>query len=394
MTDRRQFIQAGAAAGAAVALPSAFAQPTQGVSKNEIVFGSLQDLSGPLVAIGKPVRDGMTLRVEQINAQGGIHGRKLKVVVDDSGYDPKKAVLAAQKMLSQDKIFAMVGSLGTPVALATLPLCLERNVAHLFPLAPHKGTYEPLHPLKFQAFAPYQDQAHAGLREMVKQKGYKRVGIMYQDDEYGQEVLRGAELALKDVNMTMVEKTTYKRGATEFSSQMQKLKAANPDMIVLGTVIRETIGAMATARQLGYGGDFFGISAVYMPATARAGGKAVEGLYAMSETPTPYRDDPKNNKLLNEWMDAYKARFKEDADLWGVAGWAMVDMFIKAVEKAGPNLTWQAFSKSMESLVYPRSFLGTPDYAFTAQSHLGNRKTRIFQIQSGRWVVYSDFLNV
>jgi branched-chain amino acid transport system substrate-binding protein len=72
----------------------------------------------------------------------------------------------------------------------------------------------------------------------------------------------------------------------------------------------------------------------------------------------------------------------------------MVDMFAKALEKTGPNLTWQSFSKAMESLVYPRSFLGTPDYSFSAQSHLGNRKTRIFQIQNGRWATYTDFLNV
>lgn len=392
MTQRRQFLAAGAAASAVLALKPGLAQATQGVSKDQIVIGSLLDLSGPLVTLGKPVQNGMTMRVEQINAAGGIHGRKLKLVVADTGYDPKKAVLGAQKLLTSDKIFAMIGSLGSVVSLSTIPLCLERNVPHLFPITAHRGNYEPFHKLKFQSFAPYTETTAAGLRELHRSKPYKRVGIIYQDDEYGLEVLKGTEAALKDVGATLVEKTTYKRGATDFSSQMQKLRAANPDLIVLGTIVRETIGAMAVARQLGYTGDFFGSSAAYMPAVPKAGGKAVEGLYAMNETPTPYRDDPKNNKLLNDWMDQYKQRFNEDADLWAVAGWLLVDIFAKAAEKAGPNLTTDSFVKALETMTYPRTFLGSPEYSWSPTRRLGNMQMRIAQIQNGRWVNVSDFV--
>lgn len=392
MTARRQFLASAAAASAALALSPGVARATQGVSKDQIVIGSLQDLSGPLVTLGKPIQNGMNMRVAQINDAGGIHGRKLKLVIEDTGYDPKKAVLAAQKLLTSDKIFAMIGSLGSVVSLSTLPLCLERDVPHLFPITAHRGNYEPFHRLKFQSFAPYTDTTAAGLRELHKTKQFKRVGILYQDDEYGLEVLKGTETALKDIGATLVEKTSYKRGATDFSSQMQKLRAASPDLIVLGTIVRETIGAMATGRQLGYTGDFFGSSAAYMPAVPKAGGKAVEGLYAMNETPTPYRDDPKNNKLLNEWMDQYKQRFNEDADLWAVAGWLLVDIFAKAADKAGPNLTTDTFVKALENMTYPRSFLGSPEYTWTPKTRLGNTQMRIAQIQNGRWVNISDFV--
>jgi len=124
----------------------------------------------------------------------------------------------------------------------------------------------------------------------------------------------------------------------------------------------------------------------------KAGGKAVEGLYAMSETPTPYRDDPKNNKLLNDWMDQYKQRFKEDADLWAVAGWLLVDMFAKAADKAGPNLTTESFVKALENMTYPRTFLGSPDYTWTPTTRLGNTQMRVAQIQNGRWSNVSDFV--
>jgi len=391
--DRRAFLTrtALACAGAlATGLPLA-ARATQGVSKNEIVVGTIQDLSGPMASLSKPIQNGMILRTEQVNAAGGINGRKLKLIVEDSSYDPKKGVLAAQKLVSQDKIFAMVATPGSVVSLATIPICLEKGVLHLFPITAHTGNYEPFHRLKFSAANPYPNTTRIGLTQMIKRGGYKRVGILYQDDEYGMEVVRGVEIALKEAGLPLVERTSYKRGATDFSSQMQKLKAANPDLIVLATIIRETIGAMATAKQLGYTGDFFGSEAAYQPVVAKAGGKAVEGLYAISTIATPYRDDPSNPKALNEWMDAYKARFKEDPDLYSVYGWLFLDVFVRAAEKAGPNLTTDGVVKSLETNPYPRSFVGNPELIWSATKRMGQEQARLARIQDGRWVNVSEF---
>ena len=106
----------------ALAAPTAQAQESQGVSKTEITLGSIQDLSGPLAGFGKQLRNGMMLRVNEVNEQGGVHGRKINLLVEDSGYDPKKAVLAAQKLVNQNKIFMMVGHLGTAQNLAAMPV--------------------------------------------------------------------------------------------------------------------------------------------------------------------------------------------------------------------------------------------------------------------------------
>jgi len=89
---------------------------------------------------------------------------------------------------------------------------------------------------------PYYDQMRVMLPKMVKDKAAKKVCTLYQDDEFGLEVVRGAEAGLKAINMELAEKTTYKRGATDFSSQVARMKAANCDLVVLGTIIRETIG--------------------------------------------------------------------------------------------------------------------------------------------------------
>ena len=392
MPSRRSFILQTATASAAAMAGIRVAHANQGVSKDQIVVGSIQDLSGPIAVLGKAVQNGMILRVETINAAGGIHGRKLKLVVEDSSYDPKKAVLAAQKLVSQDRIFAMIGTLGSPTALASMPVCLEKNVLHLFPISSHTGTFEPFHKLKFSMSNPYPNSTRIGVEQMLKMKPYKRVAILYQDDEYGVDVMKGAEGALKSAGLSLVEKTSYKRGATDFSSQMQKLKAANPDLIILATIIRETIGAVSSARQLGYTGDFLGSEAVHQPTVAKAGGKVVEGIYAVNATPNPYRDMPGNPKALNDWIDAYKARFGEDPDVYSVYGWLTLDVFAKAAEKAGPNLNVDALVKSLETNPYPRSFIGNPDMSWGPDKRMGQTKARIAQIQNGKWIGVTDFV--
>src|SRR5213083_2724977 len=146
------------AAGFALAAP-----PAQGVSKNEIVLGSIQDLSGPIAGFGKQVRLGMMLRVDEINEQGGINGRKLKLLVEDSGYDPKKAVLAAQKLVNQDKIFIMVAHIGTAQNNAAMPVQFEKNVVNFFPVTAAREMYEPFHRLKIAGGSSYYDQMRVTL---------------------------------------------------------------------------------------------------------------------------------------------------------------------------------------------------------------------------------------
>ena len=130
----------------------------------------------------------MMLRVDEINEQGGINGRKLKLLVEDSGYDPKKAVLAAQKLVNQDKIFIMVGHIGTAQNNAAMPVQFEKNVINFFPITAAREMYEPFHRLKYSFAATYYDQMRTAMPKLVKEKGAKKVCIIYQDDEFGLEV--------------------------------------------------------------------------------------------------------------------------------------------------------------------------------------------------------------
>ena len=182
-----------AALAAVIALASAGgarAAAVQGVTDTEVVIGTHQDLSGPIASWGVPVKNGMQLAVDEINAAGGIHGRKLKLIVEDSGYDPKKAVLATQKLLSRDGIFIMAGSMGTPTVLATIPLVLQKGLPHVFPLTAATQMYEPYDKLKFALFTPYNSLMRVATKWVVETKGKKAVCVLHQDDEFGLNVKR------------------------------------------------------------------------------------------------------------------------------------------------------------------------------------------------------------
>ncbi len=366
----------------------AFAQ-SQGISKTEIVIGTIQDLSGPIAAFGKQSRNGIQMRVDELNEKGGINGRKFKLVIEDNGYDPKKALLAAQKLVTNDEVFAILGHIGTAPNMAAMPIQFEKNVINFFPLTGSREMFEPPEKLKMAFSPPYFDQMRIVVPQLVKQKSAKKVGIIYQDDEYGLEVLRGTEAGLKSANMTLAEKTSFKRGATDFSSQMAKLKAADCDLVVLGTIIRETVGAVGEARKTGFNPTFVGPTAMYTHLIHALGGKAVEGVYGVHTVAHPYADDP--HPPVREWAAKYKTKFSEDATVFSVYGYYMMDIFAKAAEKAGANLTTDTFNNAMETTTFPRDIFGAPECRITKTDRLCNNKVRLAQIKDGRWVSISDY---
>ena len=373
---------------ALIAATPALAQ--QGVSPTEIVLGTAQDLSGPIVNFSKATVNGMRMRVEEINAAGGINGRKLRLIVEDHGYDPKRAVLAAQKLVQQDKIFAAVGSIGTSTAMAAMPIYLDNKVAHLFPLSGAREMFDPIAPLKFSFAAPYFDQIRAGIKRLVKEKDLKKVCTVYQDDDFGLEVMRGAELGLKDIGMTYAERTTYKRGATEFSSQVAKLKDAGCDAVVMGTIIRETIGVIATSKKLDWNPVFVGTTASYSEIIHKLGGPALNGFYSTCTVNNPYADDA--SPKVREWFAAYKAKFTDDPTVFSVYGWEIINMFAIAAAAAGKDLTPDTLNKAIEATKFPADMFGADKNTFSATKHLGTDRAMLCQIQDGKWKSVSEYL--
>ncbi len=364
--------------------------PGQGVKKDQILLGSILDLSGPIANYGKQLRMGMLLRVDEINEQGGIHGRRLRLIVEDSAYDPKKAVLAGHKLVNQDKIFAMVSHIGSASNMAVMPIQFEKNVLNFFPNTAAREMYEPFHRLKYAFIATYYDQLRAAVPKMVKEKNIKKVCTLYQDDEYGLEVMRGGEAGLKSLNMDYTEKTTYKRGATDFSSQVARLKSSGCELVVLGTIIRETIGTVSEARKLGFAPVFIGTHAIYTDLIHKLGGKAMDGVYATHIAQNPYLDEVSDK--IRFWANKYMTKFNEEPTVFSVYGYETIDAFAAGARKAGPNLTTDSFVKAMDTMVIPPDMFGTPEMRFGPNKRLGNELSRLSRIQDGKWKVVSDYV--
>ncbi len=361
----------------------AAAQAVQGVTDTEILIGSITDLSGPVASVGGPHRDGMTLAMEDINAAGGIHGRKIRVLVEDSGYDPKKAVLAAQKLLTQDKVFTLIGTLGSAMVQATSPGALERNVPVLFPMASTESTYLPLSPLKFGLLALGTDAMRVGTRYFHDKLGKRRFGIVYQDDETGQTNLRAAEEQLKVHGLSLLERASHKRGETNFSAQVSRLKAANLDAVLLGINPREAAAFAIEMRTQGWKVDTMLSNATTAAVIALAAG-AAEGMYGtnafvgMAQDPSPAYD---------ALLQRFKARFGRDVTDGVNFGYVSIMLFAEGAKNAGRNLNATTLAQGLEKVRDFKTAFETVPMSYSADSHGPARTALVFQAQNGKWKV-------
>src|SRR5437879_1117511 len=177
--------------GVAVAVAQ---KETRGVSKTEIVLGMHTDLSGPAATYGVSSSNAVKMRFDDVNEKGGIAGRKIKLIIEDTQYQIPRAVQAGAKLINRDHIFAMVAGLGTPMNNALFKDQLEAGVPSLFPLSAARSMYEPFHKLKFYSAASYVDQVRAGINSFVTKKGKKALCVMYPDTDFGKPIVDGGLL--------------------------------------------------------------------------------------------------------------------------------------------------------------------------------------------------------
>jgi len=356
----------------------------QGVADKEIVIGTHVDLSGPIVSTSVPVRDGMLFAVEDVNAAGGIHGRRLRLVVEDNGYDPKKAVLATQKLLTQDKVFAIVGTLGSPTSLASMPLAINRGLPFLFAGGASDSSYLPLHPLKFGLVTPYGEQTRAEVKFAHDTLGKRRFGVIYQDDDNGQAFLHAMEAQLKVHGLAVVAATNYKRGEIDFSAQAARLKAANVDAVMLGTAAaRDTAGAVIELKKQGLSADILAGQGASTTTVLKLGGPPTEGLYATFQF---LNSSQEMTPALRAVLDRFKARFGHEAEDGIALGYTTVMLFAEGAKNAGPTLTPQTLTRGLEKVKNFKTVFDGPPISYAADDHGAPRATIIMQVRGGKYV--------
>jgi branched-chain amino acid transport system substrate-binding protein len=374
------FVVVVALAGAAMAQ-----KETRGVTPTEIVLGMHTDLSGPAATYGVSSSNAVKMRFDEVNDKGGIHGRKIKLIIEDTQYQVPRAVQAGSKLIHRDRIFAMVAGLGTPMNNALFKDQLEAGVPNLFPLSAARSMFEPFHRLKFYGAATYVDQVRAGINYFATKKGKKALCAMYQDTDFGKEVLDGVQIQAEKMRLKVVETTTHKPTDQDFTAQITKLKAAGCDLVVLGTIVRDSIVPYSTARKIGWTDvDFLGSAASYDLFVAAAQGGVTEGLYAMGLTDMPYRDTL--SPVAQAWFDRYKDRYKVEPNIGAVYGHVAADLTVVALEKAGQELTLDSFVKALEAIKGYRDIFNGPEVSFGPDKHQGANSSFLAVVKGGRWV--------
>jgi len=370
----------------------AAAQAAQGVTRDEVLIGTIQDLSGPVVGFSSAAINGLRMRFDEVNAAGGVAGRRIRLLVEDSGYDTRRAVLAAQKLVQRDRIFLTMSNMGTAVTVTTLPLFLQAGVIHAFPNAAAQAAFDPPSPLKFAVVLPYHAHGRMMVRYALETLAAPRLCALIQDDEFGQDLQRGldAEVAARGIALTV--KTSYKRGATDFSSQIARLKAGQCTAVLMGTTLRETVAALTEARKTALEAHFISSPAGFSTLVPKLGGAAVEGLMAVGLSLPPYADSP--NPGMRAWVAAYQKKFADEPDSYAVGAYAAASWIVQGLEGAGENLNAQTFNAAMERTQFaPIDALGFPAISFAPGKRLAASSVRIYQVKNGKWQPISDFMH-
>ncbi len=386
--SRRTVLAAGTAA---VAMPSIARAQVQGVSGTEIVVGSHIDLSGPVGADMPKLRAGMQMRLDEANDKGGSNGRKFRLIVEDNGSQPQMGVRAVTKLLQQDQVFAIVNAFGSGPIGATVKRTVDANVLLFAPWGA-SAIFQKIaagSPLCITTVPNYDGAMAAGLTWALGQFKPAKIGYIYQEGPFGDLIGAGVKKALADKGATLAAEASYKPGDIDFSSHVARMKGAGTDLIVTATLTRETVGVITEAKKLGWN------DVKIMTATpgrtanvTRLGGAAVEGLYGVGSWNVLGADT--QNAEAKTFFANLKAKHNFDPDENALLAYAYTDIFVRAVEAAGKDLTPQSVAaaigtmKSASPVFYDeKSFKG---------GHMVPETVRIEQVKGGLWTPVSGLL--
>ncbi len=357
---------------------------TQGVSDDEVLIGSNSDLSGPFAGFGAPSVRAANLFFDEINAAGGVHGRKIRLIVEDHGYQLPRAMTGFNKLLNSDRVFAMFLTTGTPMNVALFPLLEGRGVPNVAPLSVGRQLLDPPAPYKYASVSSYYDQIRAGVRYLVENEGATNICAMYIPSDFGQEIAEGAKDISLELGLNFASETTHRPDEQDFVGSLTKLRADGCDTIAIALGLRQVITAVATAKKIGWTDvNFMGSSASFHTAVARVPGGVTEGMYASAGwSDIVARMD---NPTLAEWVASYQEATGEAPPTGALLGRAAAELLVRALDAAGPDLTHESFQTAMESLEYTDEILGV-DIDYGPGDHQGADVIIISRIVEGNWI--------
>jgi len=358
-----------------------------------IVIGVSNVQSGPSGELGHELVLGSRAYFDFVNGTGGIHGRKITILVKDDKYEPDPAVRNTNDLIQHDKVFFLFDYIGTPTLTRTLPLLKYYQSDNIVNVAPLTGAdpqrLPPYDHFVFNIRASYHEETRALVRYFYS-KGYRKIGILTQADAYGKSGELGVNDALAAFGLTAVKVVSYRRNQpldTDMSLQVKLLRDAGADAVIVVGVYGPSVAFIRDSRMSGWNVPIGNLSFVgasmmldkLLEVSKKLGKDLTLNLINSQVVPSP---DDLHYRLVTE----YRARTApKDCTFTGLEGWLNAVVVTEALRRTGPDPSRQDFIRAMESLHDWDPGLGVK-LGFAPTNHQGLHRVWLTQTVNGHWL--------
>jgi branched-chain amino acid transport system substrate-binding protein len=359
-----------------------------GVTDKEILIGSSLALEGHASYLGSQTLHGALCYINHINLQGGVHGRTIRLIAYDDGYDPPRCVANTQKLIVDDNVFALFCYVGTPTTVKIIPLVQEAGVPLVGMFTGANALREPLQRYIVNVRASYYQETHAAVKYMVEELGVKKVAVFYQYDAYGFDGLKGTEIALRDYGLAPVARGTYIRGTLEVEEGLEKIMSSAAEAVVMIGTYDPCAKFIRLSKAAGFNPVFHNVSFVGGDEFARKLGRDGEGVIVSQVVPPP--ELPESHSLLwgtVEYVELLKKYYPDDEpNFVGLEGFINAKVMVEGLKRAGKNLDREKFIEAVESIRnYDLGIANT--LSFSPDDHQGLDQVYFTRIRDGRLVL-------
>jgi branched-chain amino acid transport system substrate-binding protein len=351
---------------------------TDGLSATEVKIGMVNVQSGPASGLGKGMRSGAEAVFKAANAKGGVHGRKVNMIVGDDGYEPEKAIDETLKMIEQQKVFSLFGYVGTPTANAVLPIVKEMDVPLIGAFTGAMSLRQPVTKQVFNVRASYDDEAETLVAHFLA-KGAKTVAVFHQDDGFGAAVLSGTEKALKKRSMVISAKGSFQRNTLAIKTGLAAMLEAKPDAVVMVGPYAPLSAFIKEARAAGLKSQLATVSFVGTDNLVAEVGKDGDGVLISQVVPFP---DDNDMPLQRECREALAAHNGEKLGFVNFEGCITAKVMLAALERAGKEPGRDTLLTALQGM--QGIDLGGMKLNFGAANHQAFNDVFLTQIQGGK----------
>lgn len=364
-----------------------------GVSEDEILLGSSLALTGHAGYLGTQTLRGAMSYIRHVNENGGVHGRKIRILALDDAYDPPKCLANTQKLLIEDKVFALFSYVGTPTTVRVLPMVEEAKVPLLGVFTGANALRTPFNRYVINIRASYYQETEAAVRHMVQDLGMRKIAVFYQFDAYGFDGLVGTELALKRFGLEPVARGSYIRGTLDVQEGLKRIRSSGAQAVVMIGTYGACAEFIMKAARKNYHPLYYTVSFVGAEELARRLKSDPKAPVVMSQVvPTPFGDSRHRPAeaaldyiaLLNRYYPG------EPPSFVGLEGYLNARVLVEGLRRAGRDLTREGFIDAIESIRDLRIGESTR-ISFGPKDHQGMDRVFFTRLQGGRFVPFQEW---